>query len=521
MTTTGAAKGIPEVQPLRGCRIVVTKNALEKLAERLISMLGGSYRDKVDTNTTHIISTQPRAQHNGPQIVDPDFLLKIISDNGSNLDKKDRHRSPDTGANRASESPEEMKHNRVRFITAEEINKEEHDKNAFQKAVEKPSLSIPGDSEPVHERNDLCDTGVDKLKHKTGLASENIDKAIPKKHAFNSSHHRYSKSNEEAGEKILQIKVAKDVLNQATRRRKPVQELMQIIFNETGFSKVKDTFNYGSDLEDRDIEKELKALAKVAASIKRRAKNNKNAEIMKGDTILLAKDLQDIWDWKNAYEIMKVISNSGDEVPLFDRQLQSLGLQEITPLPRTSEEFKALAGYLYKYRVTYDYKLKDIFRINRREEHASLHHGKNSHRVLLWHGSRAVNYCSSLSHGLRIPPSGGLWYSKLLGNCIHLTDMSSVAADDCKTSKDALLLLCETERTRENYTEGKISPERWINAKVVNETLDGVQIPDPTLEPKVDLFAPGSTYNKYTCYNPTQVKLRYILRLDILISGMK
>ncbi|KAI3561769.1 hypothetical protein IWW34DRAFT_642643, partial [Fusarium oxysporum f. sp. albedinis] len=100
---TRAATRSPNVQPLKDYRIVVTKNALERLVKGFIVMYGGSYRDKVDKNTTHIISSQPsssekneirKAQDNGPQIVDPDFLLKIISDNGANLDKKACHCSP-------------------------------------------------------------------------------------------------------------------------------------------------------------------------------------------------------------------------------------------------------------------------------------------------------------------------------------------------------------------------------------------------------------------------------------------
>ncbi|EXA28804.1 hypothetical protein FOVG_19615 [Fusarium oxysporum f. sp. pisi HDV247] len=360
-----------------------------------------------------------------------------------------------------------------------------------------------------------------KVEEKTGLDWGNrYDEAIPDFYAFDNDTARQSDGYD--------------------GNKEAVQELMQIIFNKTGFNKAKNDLDYESDLEDLkidDIEKKFKTLAKTAVSIRKRGKNKKKTETMKGDEILLgegemqiqdlescqkmAKNLQGIWIWKNAYEIMKATSNSGEEVRLFDRQLQSLGDQEITPLSQNSNEFKTIAEYLNNYRVLYDYKLKAIFRIHPREEHAPLHHSKNSNRVLLWHGSRAVTYCSSLRHGLRIAPSGGLWYSKLLGNGIDLTDMSSVAADQCKTSSDALLLLCEAELTGADYTEGKMGPEKCINAKKVNKTLEGVKMPHPALKPKTNLSAPGSTYNKYTCYDPSQVKLRYILRLDILIPGMK
>ncbi|KAG7403775.1 Poly [ADP-ribose] polymerase 2 [Fusarium oxysporum f. sp. rapae] len=580
MRTTRAAKQSPNAQPLEGYCIVVSKNALERLVQGLIVMYGGSYRYKVDKNTTHVISGQPilsekneisQAQDSGPHIVDPDFLIKIISDNGANLDKNAGHCSPSARADNTAEGPENMERKRVRFITKKELNTEEVDKKGFETALEKSSLSIPGDFEPVYRTtlkkanyfyhievvkhfktlthfgrdgkiwasgslgdgtfDDAVNKFLDKFKDKTGLAWENRNKheAIPEKYAFdNVGHNHDSDGNKEAGEEVPENEAAKDVLPPASRRREPVQELMQLILNEEGFNEANIALGNDSDLKDLkidDIEKGFKTLAKAAAMIRKDRNNgtetytDKYHEILPGAGKIeiqdlkscqkQAKPLKGIWDLKNAYEIMKATCNSGQEVHLFDRQL--------TPLSQESKEFKTLIEYLNNYRVFFNYEVKDIFRINRGEERG----GENSNRYLLWHGSRAVNYCSILSHGLRIPPSGGLWYSKLLGNGIYLTDMSSVAAGDCKTNRDALLLLCEADLTKANCTRGITGPKQWIDAKEVHETLEGVQMPDPTLKPETNLTTKGLKYNTYTCYDPTKVKLRYIFRLNICIPGMK
>ncbi|RKK11002.1 hypothetical protein BFJ66_g14708 [Fusarium oxysporum f. sp. cepae] len=348
----------------------------------------------------------------------------------------------------------------------------------------------------------------EKFEKKTGLNWGNrYDEAIPDFYAFDNDKARQSDGYD---------------------GKEAVQELMQLIFNETGFNEANIALGNNYDLEDikiDDIEKGFKTLAKAAAEIRKDRKNgtttytNKYHEILPGAGKIEIQDLkscqtqvkslQGIWELKNAYEIMKATCDSGKEVHLFDRQL--------TPLSQESKEFKTLIEYLNNYRVCFNYEVKDIFRINRGEERG----GKNSNRYLLWHGSRAVNYCSILSHGLRIPPSGGLWYSKLLGNGIYLTDMSSVAAGDCKTNRDALLLLCEADLTKANCTRGITGPKQWIDAKEVHETLEGVQMPDPTLKPETNLTTKGLKYNAYTCYDPTKVKLRYIFRLNILIPGMK
>ncbi|ENH66028.1 Poly [ADP-ribose] polymerase 2 [Fusarium oxysporum f. sp. cubense race 1] len=341
--------------------------------------------------------------------------------------------------------------------------------------------------------DDAVNNFLRTFKEKTGLAWEDRNnKAIPNKYAFGIG-------------------------------REPVQELMQLVFNKEGFDRAKDALGYKDRLETlkkHDIERQLKTLAKDAALARKHHKNQMKAqsdkdhgtppgagkienEVLKPFQIQV-KPLQKLWDLSNAYEAMKITCNFGNEVHQFDRQL--------TPLRQESKEFKTLIGYLNNYGGNFEYKLKDIFRSNHEEERG----GGNSERRLLWHGSRVTNYCSILSHGLQIPPPGGP-LGKMLGKGIRLADMSSVAATYCETTSDALLLLCDAELPEENETIGRTRPEEWIDAEEVHRTLKGVLMPDPTLKPMTDESTEGPKYNTYICYDPTQVKLRYIFRLDICL----
>ncbi|KAF9777426.1 hypothetical protein IL306_004433 [Fusarium sp. DS 682] len=510
MRTTRAAKRSPNGQPLKGCSIVVTKEALERLVQSLIAVYGGSYRDNVDENTTHVVSSRPnssekiqirKAQGNGPHIVEPDWLLEIFSDKNKRAEIMEGKR-----VKFEVELPQPNSRVRERapkFNTDEKPKVGEDDKKDLKNTLEIYSPYIPNDSELAYKatlkksnyvygievvkhsgvshfktltnfgRNgkiwvsgslgdgsfdDAVNKFLNKFKDKTGLAWENRNhKAIPEKYAFVKG----SDKNGSDGDK-------KD-----GNGRNPTQELMQLIFNEKGFSEAKIALGYKDDQRDLrrdDIEQGFKNLAKAAALIRKHGQNGTKTRINKS------------YDNKS-YEI-----------------LPGQGRIEIQDLAL----WKRLAKQL-------------------QEECANFRHGKNSKalsdRRLLWHGSRAVNYCSILSHGLRIPPPEGPLDRFMFAKGIDLTDISSVAARDCNTSSDALLLLCEAALTEENCAPGNTGPSKWIDAGEVHESLKGVKMPHPRLRPETNVPNADVRYNKYTCYDPAQVKLRYLLRFDARISG--
>lgn len=130
----------------------------------------------------------------------------------------------------------------------------------------------------------------------------------------------------------------------------------------------------------------------------------------------------------------------------------------------------------------------------------------------------------------------------MFGKGVYLADMSSKSANYCASYTSGgvgLLLLCEAELgkpplklTNANYDagsdaakQGSIStwgvgqhaPQGWKDASCVHDNLQGVLMPD------VNTLPPGPTneanaylqYNEYIVYDIAQVRLRYLLRVEI------
>lgn len=230
------------------------------------------------------------------------------------------------------------------------------------------------------------------------------------------------------------------------------------------------------------------------------------------DNALLKKEielLESLSDMKDAAEIMKVDRKATDNVHPLDKQFQSLGLNEMTPLDPTSTEFQYLSGYLNGTKGdthNHSYKVQDIFRIERQGEDIRFNeYAENSkigaNRRLLWHGSRATNFGGILSQGLRIAPPEAPVSGYMFGKGIYLADMASKSANYCCSyisGGQALLLLCEAklgdpmqQLTNSRYDAGNTAkkggmestwgmgmtaPPKWMDAGVVHESLKGIQM---------------------------------------------
>ncbi|ERF69192.1 hypothetical protein EPUS_01149 [Endocarpon pusillum Z07020] len=261
--------------------------------------------------------------------------------------------------------------------------------------------------------------------------------------------------------------------------------------------------------------------------------------------------IESLTDMQLANEIMKTAKGDKvkNDIHLIDRQYEGLGMQEMTPLNSKSEEFKQLQDYLIKSAGrTHDikYKVQDIFRIERQGErdrfakspYASI---KNSDRRLLWHGSRSTNYGGILSQGLRIAPPEAPVTGYMFGKGVYLADISTKSANYCWASSSGgtgLLLLCEVElgapplrlkNADSNAGEtakkdgcistlgvGGIAPKGWKDASCVHADLKGVKMPDTSTEPgPTDENHAYLLYNEYIVYDVSQVRLRYLLRVQM------
>lgn len=212
---------------------------------------------------------------------------------------------------------------------------------------------------------------------------------------------------------------------------------------------------------------------------------------------------------KDAAEIMKIDRKPSDSVHPLDKQFQSLGLNEMTPLDHTGGEFKYLSDYLNGTKGAthaHYYKVQDIFRIERQGEDMRFDEYAEKSKIganrrLLWHGSRATNFGGILSQGLRIAPPEAPVSGYMFGKGIYLADMASKSANYCCShisGGQALLLLCEArlgdpmqQLTNSSYDAGNTAkkggmestwgmgmtaPPKWMDAGVVHESLKGIQM---------------------------------------------
>ncbi|GIJ85653.1 hypothetical protein Asppvi_004514 [Aspergillus pseudoviridinutans] len=255
--------------------------------------------------------------------------------------------------------------------------------------------------------------------------------------------------------------------------------------------------------------------------------------------------LEALTDMGVANEIMKE-SRDAEMMNQLDRQYQGLGMQEMTPLNRSSAEFRELEAYLNNSRGSTHhlrYSVINIFRIERKGEEDRFKsfcysNRANSNRRLLWHGSRSTNFGGILSQGLRIAPPEAPVSGYMFGKGVYFADMSSKSANYCVPYNSAnmgLLLLCDVElgnpmfeQFQANFNagtdakaQGKIAtlgkgqtiPAGWKDAGSLHPTLSGVQMPDVS---KSTMFDNGSLlYNEYIVYDVAQIRQRYLFHVHM------
>ncbi|KAF2400610.1 poly-ribose polymerase [Trichodelitschia bisporula] len=332
-----------------------------------------------------------------------------------------------------------------------------------------------------------------KFKDKSGLKfADRFNSPRPNKYTFVERNYEPDNSDVEPSTEDPKTELELDAARTPeSKLAKPVQQLMELIFNPFYMNSVMQDLNYDArklplgKLSKRTLERGYLCLKELAALIltpdpaltvmevngqkndltnayystiphdfgRSRPRIIADADILKREIALL----ESLSDMKVAEEIMKEAKSkqAGPVVNPLDRQFEGLGLSEMTPLDPTSQEFKELQDYLVHTRASTHalrYEVEEIFRIERNGEFArfdkSPYGSLAADRRLLWHGSRTTNFGGILSQGLRIAPPEAPVSGYMYGKGVYMADMSSKSANYCfhqQSGGVGLLLLCEAE----------------------------------------------------------------------------
>ncbi|XP_036592249.1 poly [ADP-ribose] polymerase 2 isoform X2 [Trichosurus vulpecula] len=207
----------------------------------------------------------------------------------------------------------------------------------------------------------------------------------------------------------------------------------------------------------------------------------------------------------------------------------------LRPLDHSCHEFKVISQYLQSTHAPthndYTMTLLDVFEVEKEGENEAFRKDLPN-RMLLWHGSRLGNWVGILSHGLRIAPPEAPVTGYMFGKGIYFADMSSKSANYCFASrlKDVGLLLLSEVALGECNELLEANPEAagLLQGKHSTKGM-GKMAPNPshyvTLNETTVPLGPASdtgvlnpqgytlNYNEFVVYDPSQVRMRYLLKI--------
>lgn len=239
---------------------------------------------------------------------------------------------------------------------------------------------------------------------------------------------------------------------------------------------------------------------------------------------------------------VKMVQSSAncDEHPL-DRQYQSLHCQ-MQSLDPGGQEYQVVSKYLQSTHASthndYTMSILDMFSVDRQGEVGGFL-SQIHNKTLLWHGSRLSNWVGILSQGLRVAPPEAPITGYMFGKGIYFADMSSKSANYCFTNQRSnigLLLLSEValgdcNELRDADYEAHKLPAGKHSTKGLGQTgpnptnavsLNGVTVPMGPVS-RTGVGKQGSyslLYNEFIVYDPSQVRMRYLLKVQFNYSSL-
>lgn len=346
---------------------------------------------------------------------------------------------------------------------------------------------------------------------------------------------------------------------------KPTQELINIMFKvhlmkqtKMKFDLNRNHFPLGS-ISKEDIEEGVQILIKIKKIINFYGERDREELLIQfsnmfyekiphpcssGNSTLPCINDQTIWK-QEAYFLLEIGQKSEIVYRLCENgpnpltlNYQSLGIN-INTLMRESKEYEMINQYALDTFVAshtdFKVEIQNIFELKKAHESERYeHYNKSSNRMLVFHGSRTINFVGILKRGLLIDPLESILNGSLFGNGIYFTDVFSQACVYSKRPtnvKQGLILVCEvalgqmyevTHTLGDNF-EKKDLPERKSSVKGIGkfcperfeELDDGTLIPKGPIKGDYNKVC-EAVHNEYVVFNEDQVKMRYLIQISFI-----
>jgi len=179
----------------------------------------------------------------------------------------------------------------------------------------------------------------------------------------------------------------------------------------------------------------------------------------------------------------------------------------------------------------YTLELQDLFSVEREGE-AERFTKDLPNKQLLWYGSRLSNYVGILSQGLKISPPEAPLAAYMFGKGVYFADMVSKSANYCFVTpgdNTGLMLLCEValgdcnEKLYANSNAANL-PAGKHSTKGVGRTapdadeariIDGDVVVPMGKAKNTGVQGGALLYNEYVVYDVKQIKIRYLVKVNI------
>lgn len=219
--------------------------------------------------------------------------------------------------------------------------------------------------------------------------------------------------------------------------------------------------------------------------------------------------------------------NSNNKIDEYYKQLKN----KIEVLNPDSDKFKQIKKYFESSQsAEHNAKMEisEIYKLERESEDSKFNKDIGN-RKLLWTGSKLSNYAGILNQGLKGAPLEAPASGYILGKGIYFTDASSKCALNLnwqQTGNTGLMLLCDValgnqhklkrpSPTASQLPEGthSVLGVGMHGPQKLNEspTKEGYVIPNGPIKATNErdtMF----TFNEYVVYNPSQVRMRYLVK---------